>query len=154
MLDYLGGDLPELSAGTEVEDSAENRAIDAAKIEAARHHLRNVSQRWRTLLESLDQPAIEHATLLPDRLREQMQPGDTLLALLLRRELRISCRHEVARPLKEIFAGREWNGVAAQLDAIHSGSAPAACSSPRICMPATATCIPIFRSTPTIIHAA
>ena len=107
------------SAGTEVEDSAENRAIDAAKIEAARHHLRNVAQRWRTLLESLDQPAIEHATLLPDRLREQMQPGDTLLALLLRRALRISCRHEVERPLKEIFAGREWEGVTAQLDAIH-----------------------------------
>jgi len=119
MLDYLGGELPELHAGTEFDDSAENRAIVSAKIEAARHHLRNVSQRWRTLLEHLDQPAIEHAALLPDGLREHMQPGDTLLALLLRRELRISYRRELERPLKEIFAGREWDAVTAQLDAIH-----------------------------------
>jgi FAD/FMN-containing dehydrogenase/Fe-S oxidoreductase len=119
MLEYLGGELPELHAGTEFEDSAENRAIVLAKIEAARRHLHNVSDRWRALLENLDEPATQHATLLPDRLHEEVQPGDTLLALLLRRELRISCRREVERPLKEIFAGREWDGVTAQHDAIH-----------------------------------
>jgi FAD/FMN-containing dehydrogenase/Fe-S oxidoreductase len=120
VLDYLGGELPELHADTEYEDSAENRAIVAAKIEAARRHLHNVAQRWRTLLENLDQPATAHMILLPESLREQVQPGDTLLALLLRRELRISYRHEVERPLKEIFAGREWDSVTAKLDAIHA----------------------------------
>jgi len=119
MLDYLGGELPELRAGTEFDDSAENRAIVSAKIEAAHRHLHSVSQRWRMLLENLDQPATEHAALLPDDLREHVQRGDTLLALLLHRALRISCRREVERPLKEIFAGREWDAVTAQLDAIH-----------------------------------
>ncbi|MDX1697418.1 MAG: FAD-binding oxidoreductase, partial [Thiohalobacterales bacterium] len=119
LLEYLGGDLPELHADAELEDSAESRAIDLAKIEAARGHLHKVAQRWRTLLESLDEPAKTHATLLPDSVHDAMQPGDTLLALLLRRALRISWRREVERPLKEIFGGREWEGVTEQLEAIH-----------------------------------
>ena len=57
--------------------------------------------------------------MLPEALRARLQSGDTLLSLLLKRELRISYRDEVERPLKEIFAGREWDGVTAQLDAIH-----------------------------------
>ncbi|MGD2137925.1 MAG: DUF3683 domain-containing protein [Gammaproteobacteria bacterium] len=119
VLEYLEGELPELRAATEFEDSSENRAIVTAKTGAARRHLHDVAERWRTLLENLDRPAAEHTRLLPDSLREQVQPGDTLLAMLLRRELRISYRREVERPLKEILAGREWDGVTAQLDAIH-----------------------------------
>ncbi|MGB5538687.1 MAG: DUF3683 domain-containing protein [Gammaproteobacteria bacterium] len=119
VLDYLGGDLPELRAGMEFEDSAENRAIVSAKVEAARRHLRKVAEYWRTLLEDLDQAAATHATLLPESLRENIRTGDSLLAMLLRRELRISWRHEVERPLKEIFAGREWDGVTMRLDAVH-----------------------------------
>ncbi|MFP5505446.1 MAG: DUF3400 domain-containing protein, partial [Gammaproteobacteria bacterium] len=119
VLEYLAGALPELRVGTEYEDSAENRAIVAAKTEAARAHLRAVAERWRTLLENLDHPAERHAALLPEDLRARLPAGETLLSLLLKRELRVSYRREVERPLKEIFAGREWDGVTAQLDAIH-----------------------------------
>ncbi|MFA7388773.1 MAG: FAD-binding and (Fe-S)-binding domain-containing protein, partial [Thiohalobacteraceae bacterium] len=138
VLDYLGGDLPELRTGDEYEDSVENRAIVAAKTEAAREHLRGVARRWRTLLEHLDAPAERYVTLRDphesgDPLRDQggadgnveetideaEATAETLLSRLLKRELRISYRSEVERPLKEIFAGREWDGVTAQLDAIH-----------------------------------
>ncbi|HWS03275.1 MAG TPA: DUF3683 domain-containing protein [Gammaproteobacteria bacterium] len=119
VLEYLDGELPELHTDIDAEDSAENRAIVAAKTEAARAHLRAVAERWRTLLENLDHLATTHITLLPEALRARLQPGETLLSLLLKRELRISYRDEVERPLKEIYSGREWGGVTAQLDAIH-----------------------------------
>jgi FAD/FMN-containing dehydrogenase/Fe-S oxidoreductase len=119
VLDYLGGGLPELHADTDYEDSAENNAIVAAKTEAARDHLHKVAAHWRTLLENLDQPASAHVSILTEEIRSRLQPGELLLSLLLKRELRISYRNEVERPLKEIFAGREWEGVTAQLDAIH-----------------------------------
>ena len=54
VLEYLDGDLPELRTDADAEDSAENRAIVAAKTEAACAHLRTVAGRWRTLLENLD----------------------------------------------------------------------------------------------------
>ncbi|MFN2310021.1 MAG: DUF3683 domain-containing protein [Gammaproteobacteria bacterium] len=143
VLAYLSGELPELRVGTEYEDSAENRAIVAAKTAAARDHLGAVAERWRMLLAHLDQPAERHAALLQamlatrergapavppvdatpasaaPRLPQGQAPGETLLSLLLTRALRVSYRREVERPLKEIFAGREWEGVTAQLDAIH-----------------------------------
>ena len=119
VLDYLAGELPELKVDPEQEDSAETRAIVAAKTDAARAHLHKVAARWRAMLDHFDAPAERHADLLPESVRAALQPGDTLLALLLRRDLRISYRNEVERPLKEIFAGREWDGVTAQLDALH-----------------------------------
>ena len=119
VLEYLGGDLPELRIGTDYEDSAENRAIVIAKTETACEHLRTIATRWRTLLDSLDDPAGRHAALLPDEPHARPHSDETLLSLLLKRELRISYRNEVERPLKEIFAGREWDGVTTQLDAIH-----------------------------------
>ncbi|MBZ0070934.1 MAG: DUF3683 domain-containing protein [Gammaproteobacteria bacterium] len=119
VLEYLDGGLPELRTGTDYEDSAENRAIVAAKTEAAREHLRAVAGRWSRLLDHLDQAAAAHTDLLPEELATRLPPDETLLSLLLTRELRISYRQEVERPLKQIFAGREWGGVAAQLDGIH-----------------------------------
>ena len=119
VLEYLDAGLPELRTAADYEDSAENQAIVAAKTEAARDHLHKIAARWRTLLENLDQPATVHASLLTDELRARLLPDELLLSVLLKRELRISYRDEVERPLKEIFAGREWEGVTAQLDAIH-----------------------------------
>jgi len=119
VLEYLDAGLPELRTAADYEDSAENQAIVAAKTEAARSHLHKIAARWRTLLENLDQPATAHASLLTDELRARLLPDESLLSLLLKRELRISYRSEVERPLKEIFTGREWEGVTAQLDVIH-----------------------------------
>ncbi|HKJ09963.1 MAG TPA: DUF3683 domain-containing protein [Gammaproteobacteria bacterium] len=117
---YLDGDLPELRGVPDLEDSAENQAILAAKKQAAREHLQQVHDRWQRVLEHLDEPAAHHDALLDSAGREALRTDDRLLDLLLRRDLRISYRAEVERPLKEIFAGRELEPVHRRLDAIHA----------------------------------
>ncbi|MEJ2552716.1 MAG: DUF3683 domain-containing protein [Gammaproteobacteria bacterium] len=117
---YLGGALPELRQTAEYESSAESSAIIADKQHAAREHLSAVRERWSALLNHLDAPAAEHGDLLDEELRARLQPGDSLLSLLLRRDLRVSYRREVAQVLKEIFGGQEFAPARARLDDIHA----------------------------------
>jgi FAD/FMN-containing dehydrogenase/Fe-S oxidoreductase len=117
--EYLRGDLPELRRLPDYEASAENDAILTAKREAAMDLLDTVHGRWSALLQHLDAPAAEHTELLDNTARRRCRKDDTLLRLLLRRDLRISYRREVMEPLKEIFAGRELEPVHAELDGIH-----------------------------------
>ncbi|MHB1240519.1 MAG: DUF3683 domain-containing protein [Gammaproteobacteria bacterium] len=119
VLEYLAGELPELRGLPGFEDSAENRAILAAKQAAAQEHLGRVRDHWQGLLAHLDEDARGHDALLDDTSRARLQAGDCLLDLLLRRDLRISYRREVERPLKEIFAGQELEPVHRRLDGIH-----------------------------------
>jgi len=117
--DYLSADLLRTPAG-EYQQSDEARAILQAKQEAALQRLAEVKRRWRSLLEHLDAPADSHPDLLDEAARERLQPGDTLFRLLQQRDLRISYRREVERPLKEIFLGQELAPVRERLDAIHA----------------------------------
>jgi FAD/FMN-containing dehydrogenase/Fe-S oxidoreductase len=107
--------LPERGSDIDYQESAENTAIIAAKVAAAEALLEATAQRWRALLQGLDRP-----------LEGEGEPakGETVFALLLRRELRISWRDEVERPLKEIFSGRELAGVRDRFDAIHAELRP------------------------------
>ncbi len=117
VLAYVEGTLPEIPR---VEfDDAEGAAYIAGKREAARGHLQQVQAHWQNLLDHLDAPATEFGTLLGSELLTQAKPGDTIFNLLQRRVLRISYRREVERPLKEIFGGRDLEGVRHRLDAIH-----------------------------------
>jgi FAD/FMN-containing dehydrogenase/Fe-S oxidoreductase len=117
---YLSGDLPELVTDIDAGQSVENEAIVEAKKAAAQDHLRRVRSRWRSLLDHMDEPAERHATLLVAGEYEHIHPGDTLLAMLLRRDIRISWRAEVQTALREIFSGREWAPVMERLNAIHA----------------------------------
>jgi len=121
VLAFIPGDLTALHRDAEFADSEENRAIVQAKQDAARELLQVRRACWSGLLEHLDAPAAEHTDLLDAAAQEHLQPGDRVLDLLLRRELRISYRREVERPLKEIFSGHEWIRLAEKLDAIHAG---------------------------------
>jgi len=119
--------------------SAELADLVAEKRHAAQALLSTVRHRWQAILEHLDAPAVDapaerHQDLLDEDARARRRPGDTLLDLLLRRDLRISFRRELRRPLQEIFAGHALT---------------AASSSPPTCTPATATCTPTSRCTPT-----
>ncbi len=118
--DYLGGEPAELKQGGEFKQSAESAAILATKRQAALQHLQQVRQRWKTLLDSLDAPASQYLSLFDEQVSQRMQPGDTLFRLLQRRDLRISYRQQMERPLKEIFIGREMAPVRARLDEIHA----------------------------------
>ncbi|MFO7593698.1 MAG: DUF3683 domain-containing protein [Pseudomonadota bacterium] len=118
--DYLRGSLPERLRDTEYEESEENTAILEAKREAALKHLEAIGSRWKEYLEGLDKPAGDYADEWGPALVDQLQPGDTLFSLMQRQVLRISYRREVERPLKEIYSGRELEGVREKLDAIHA----------------------------------
>ncbi len=118
--EYLNGTLPELRQYEDFEDSDENRAIVAGKTSAALQHLQQVGGRWRAVLERFESPAGDCDALLDDMARAGLREDDRLIDLLLRRDLRISWRAEVARPLKDIFGGREFEAVRARLDKLHS----------------------------------
>ncbi len=121
VLDYLGGELPEARRSAEFEASAEGDAIARAKQEAARAHLEAVRARWTVFLGRMDAPAVDCVEWIDDATGARIRPDDRLLDLLLRRDLVVSYRREVERPLKDIFAGHELEAVREQLDAIHAG---------------------------------
>ncbi len=116
---YLG-QVTESPKSNDYEVSSEGEAIFSAKRDAAIEYLEKVARRWQQLLDHIDEPAADHVALLDDPARERMQPADTLLQLLLRRDLRISYRQEVERPLKEIFLGQDLEKVRARIDEIHT----------------------------------
>jgi FAD/FMN-containing dehydrogenase/Fe-S oxidoreductase len=117
---YLAGEMPELRETPDLEASAEADAILLGKCGAAREILARVRTRWTTFLDHLDVSAASLAELLPPAARESIRPADRLFDLLQRRDLRVSYRQEVERPLKEVFQGREFDGVRRRLDAIHA----------------------------------
>ncbi len=117
---YLEGDLGLLSAGHRLELSDETKAIVDEKRCTALNVLRTVEKRWRTVLEHLDEPA---ARLIPDMIEthgSDLIRKSSFLELLLRRQLRISYREEVEKPLKELFGGGDMLVVRDRLDAIHA----------------------------------
>jgi FAD/FMN-containing dehydrogenase len=120
VLDYLSGPMPELRAGEDLEDSAESDAILAAKQEAARESVRAARERWQRILDNLDAPAEAHGHLLRRPELPKMRPGDSLLDMMLRRDLRHSYRKEVAARLREVFAGQDLTAVRERLDRIHA----------------------------------
>jgi FAD/FMN-containing dehydrogenase/Fe-S oxidoreductase len=120
VLEFLSGDLSALHRDEEFGDSEENRAIAAGKQDAARELLQSCRVRWTALLQQLDEPAAAHESLLDEAATERLRPGDRILDLLLRRDLRISYRQEVERSLKELFGGHEWTRLLERLEAIHA----------------------------------
>jgi FAD/FMN-containing dehydrogenase/Fe-S oxidoreductase len=117
--DYLANLDVARAYGPDHEISRETEAILRDKQSAAIVLLERTHERWNALLAKLDAPAGEQAALFDDDARARIRPGDTVLNLLLRRELRVSYRQAVERPLKEIFAGREHEAVHRRLDEIH-----------------------------------
>jgi FAD/FMN-containing dehydrogenase/heterodisulfide reductase subunit C len=103
-----------------VEASDENRSILQAKLELAQQAIEQARRRWGKLLQHLDDPAESHLDLLTTMAREQIQPKDRILDLLLRRDLVVSYRYEVASHLDEIFPGQEVRHLRHAMRDIHT----------------------------------
>ena len=117
---YLTEGGPARALASDYEASVENTAILTAKTEAAVTHLRAVARRWAGILAGLDRPADACADLLGLDEAGRVRPGERLIALLLRRDVRISYRREVGRILEDIFGGQELAVVRHRLQAIHA----------------------------------
>jgi FAD/FMN-containing dehydrogenase/Fe-S oxidoreductase len=128
VLDYLAGELPERKRVAGYEASLENDAIISSKQNAARDHLIKIKKQWTRLLEEIDNPAGESKELINEELLtrssglslDQIDLSQSIFRLLQQRQIRISYRRSVERPLKEIFAGRELEGIRDKLDSIHA----------------------------------
>lgn len=119
VLVYLKGDLPEVRKAKEFEDSAENRAIIDAKRTQSVRIVKKVRDRWQSILTRLDEKAQDCCDLLTEEEKTHITKGDLLVDLILRRDLVISCRREVADDLFEAFSGRDLAGVRKRIEEIH-----------------------------------
>lgn len=100
-------------------ENTENDAIVQAKIDAACTHISEVRVRWESVINSFDKPASEMVSLLSDDVKANLSEGDTLFDVLQRRDLRLSYRDEVERPVKELFQGQDFEALCQKLDDIH-----------------------------------
>ncbi len=119
LLEHLSSDLPELRNVPDYEASEERSTILANKIAHAVDYLQSRKARWVAILAHFNAPAAEHADLLDNTAIAVQRPTDRIIDLLLRRDLRISYRTEVVRPLEDIFVGRELEPLLKSLEAIH-----------------------------------
>ena len=117
---YLRGPMPELRLPEEYEESEESSAILQAKRDAAVEVVETAEQRWLHILDQLESPAQEHRALLREKEQTKLRPGDSLLDMMLRRDLVQSYRKEVAARLTEVFDGQDMRAVQARLKAIHA----------------------------------
>ncbi len=120
ILTYFASDMPEFEASEEYEESAENRQILEAKRDAARATVEAAQGRWQQILQYLESPAEQHLDLLSGEAAEKIRPGDQLLDMMLRRDLRHSYRDEIAARLGAIFNGQVLASVRDKLDQIHA----------------------------------
>lgn len=118
----LASDIPAPNFEPGVIPCEETDAIIDAKKMAACELLQQVKTNWQETLKNLDELASQRTNLLEtltDDQRANIQPTDTLFRLMQRRLLRISYRASIERPLKEIFVGRDLEGVRERLDKLH-----------------------------------
>lgn len=117
---------PILEARTPAADSGDEAGdITRGKYLLARELIDQVRQRWQTLADGLDRPASDFlgsgdGDILLDAEKGLMREGDTLLEMLLRRDIRVSYREELKRPLREIFRGSEMETLREELRTIHA----------------------------------
>lgn len=120
VLEYLQGEMPEARQGEEYETSDESDAILKTKQEVAVDAVQDTRGRWQKILSNLDAKAKGKQALLEDDV-DEYGPDETLLDLMLRRELRHSYRREVAGRLNDIFSGQDMGPVREHLEQIHAG---------------------------------
>lgn len=120
VFDYLEGDMPEISQVEDFDESDENKAIIDAKKAQAKEIAQKSRHRWQAILDRLDDKAKICTDLLHDKEKSLICDGDLLIDLLLRRDLRISCRKEVDESLFEVFSGRTMAAVRKRFEDMHT----------------------------------
>ncbi|MGN7612170.1 DUF3683 domain-containing protein [Magnetococcales bacterium HHB-1] len=100
-------------------NSDESRTIIKAKTEEALRIVETVRQRWQTFQTHFEQPVQSVIQELLPSTKEAIQEGDTLIDLLLRRDLRISYKSAVRNKLSDLFNGELWEDLRQELTNIH-----------------------------------
>lgn len=93
--------------------------IACSKFTLAGEVIDQVERRWRHLLQNFDTAAAQQPVLL-DHEQAGLRPGDTIIDMLLRRDIDVSYRRELKGPLREIFQGSDLQGLREQFRAAHA----------------------------------
>jgi len=114
--DYLSVEGESLNARLQ-----ESRPLIAERFQQAQRLLDRARQRWSTLLNNFAAQPAEHEALLLDSEKQALadDPQQTVLQAILNGHIRISCRAEVERPLKNLFSGFEFQHIHQKLEQIH-----------------------------------
>ncbi|VAW83812.1 FAD/FMN-containing dehydrogenases [hydrothermal vent metagenome] len=120
VLDYMHNGVLQTKDEEGYSFSTERAALLESKRQAAITHLQGTQKNWTALMGKLDVVAEDCVSLLSQEIITKIQGGNTVLNLLLRRDLRISYRESIERVLKNIFSGSEFKSVRTQLDNIHT----------------------------------
>ena len=107
---FMQGDLP-LQAD---EDGNADAQMVKNKQLIALQLLRDLRAKWRMLLNNLDEPVNVLGAL-----GEPHKQYENVFRAIQSYDLRISWKRELKRPMAEIFAGREYQKILNELDAIH-----------------------------------
>jgi FAD/FMN-containing dehydrogenase/heterodisulfide reductase subunit C len=114
-----------LAEQTPVPGDEASSDIERNKFLLARELLAGIQRRWQLLAENLEAPAVDFAGgsgagLLSEQERAKMREGDSILDMLLRRDIRVSYRQEVKQALREIFQGSTLETLRENLREIHA----------------------------------
>ncbi len=101
------------------EESPENDVILQSKKDHALEHLTTIKTRWQAILANVEEDASQQDHLLDDTARDNMKAGDKIINLLLRRDLRISYKQEIKKPLEDIFVGETLKPLRDALERVH-----------------------------------
>ena len=111
----FSGELP-------VHQDAEKVAIQellGSRPDQALALVRDARTRWQWLLDNLDQPAAELASVsVSGKPREPGTPA-TVFHALQEYSLRVSWKTEVREPLLQLFEGRAFEAICREIDAVH-----------------------------------
>ncbi|HIQ40001.1 MAG TPA: DUF3683 domain-containing protein [Sulfurivirga caldicuralii] len=120
-LAYLRSDAPELNQ-TECIETGEGKIEDLVqhRVQAAIDHLERVRGRWQLWRDQFETPAIQLLEQLPSPVRERVREGDTMMDLLLRRDLLVKFKLDVVPFMRDNFMGFDFEPIMARLRAIHA----------------------------------
>ena len=107
---FLQGDLP---VQPDEEGNADAESVQSKQV-IGLQLLRDLRAKWRLILNTLDEPV---ATL--GELGKDHTQYENVFRAVQSYDLRISWKRELKRPMADIFAGREYQKILNELDAIH-----------------------------------
>lgn len=107
---FLQGDLP---VQPDEEGNADAESVQSKQV-IGLQLLRDLRAKWRLILNTLDEPV---ATL--GELGKDYAQYENVFRAVQSYDLRISWKRELKRPMADIFAGREYQKILNELDAIH-----------------------------------
>lgn len=95
--------------------------IVQSKRHSALELIKQTTEKWQQILESLNSNAQDNIDIIKDSLQDDtVTDTDSILDLFLRQSLRVSYRKDIEQPLKNLFSGHNLSSVAERLDNIHT----------------------------------